>query len=213
MVNNDLKQYEIPLNSVSCFIGRVCADVSDSFANDGIIWVDLQDLDGSQGGPNHGEPGSTQIKAIASWTLRAAYIAWKNPPNIKFKGKAKLKGKISMPNANLSNVTLSGGPPLMGVASPVPMQVSTPVAISAAQGTAKIEQASGAEIDMSTEDNFDIEITSQHAAQLPWCVKSDGFSEGDMPDEEETFIKAGDKALCMAVGNSLANLFVVDIFR
>ena len=209
----DQSQYNIPRNSISCFIGRICEEPSDDFASDGILWVDLCDLDGTQNGPKHGEDGSTQLKAIASWTLRSAYIAWNNPPNIKFKGKAKLKGKVSMPNAQLSNVVLSGGSPLIGVASPIPLTVSTPVAISSAVGSAKIEQLSGAEIDMSTEDNLDIEITSQKCAQLPWCVKSDGASEGDTPDEEEPFIKEGDKALCLAFGNSTSNLFVVDIFR
>ena len=214
MINNtSLIQHQIPLNSISCFIGRVCEDVSDSFGDDGIIWVDLTDLDGSQNGPPHDKSGTTQIKAIASWTLRAAFISWKNPPTIKYKGKMKLKGKISMPNAQLSNVSIMGGPPLTGVASPPPLSVSTPVAISSAQGSAKIEQATGAEIDMSTEDNLDIEITAQTASQLPWCVKSTGYSEGDVPSDDETFIKAGDKALCMAIGNSLSNLFVVDIFR
>ena len=213
MIDNELKQYEIPINSISCFIGRICTDPDEDFATNGILYVDIHNVNSTEDGPKYGESGSTQLKAIASWTLRSAFIAWNNPPNIKFKGKAKLKGKISMPNAQLSNVVLSGGPPLMGVASGPPLQVSTPVAISSASGTAKIEQSSGAEIDMSTEGNLDIEITSQPCAQLPWCVASDGAADGDDVDEEGLFIKKGDLALCMAFGNSTSNLYVVDIFR
>ena len=37
--------------------------------------------------------------------------------------------------------------------------------------------------------------------------------ESDPTDEEGKFIKAGDLALCMAFGNSLSNLYVVDILR
>lgn len=214
-MSKELSQYEIPKNSISCFIGRICEDPTDSFADDGILWVDLQDLTGEGNGPGHDEAGTTQKKAIASWTLRSAYIAWKNPPKIKFKGSVKLKGKISMPNAQLSNVTLSGGPPLAGtVACPLgPGTSTTPLAISSASGTAKIEQGQNAEIEMSTGDDLNIEITSQQSAQLPWCVKSEDYAEGDEVDPEEQFIKAGDMALCMAFANSTDNLFVVDIFR
>lgn len=211
---DETKQFEIPPNTISCFIGRICEEPGSSFANDGILWVDFYDIDGSKGGPGHGEDGSTQKKAIASWTLRAAYTAWKYPPKIKFKGHLKLKGKVSMPNAQLSNVTIAGGPPLNGVTAPIPLQATVPVAISAASGMAKIEQAMGAELDVATDgDNLDIELTSQTGAQLPWCVASDGASEGDEPDEEAPFIQEGDKALCMAFGNSYDNLYVVDIFR
>lgn len=207
----------IPPNSISVYIGRVCEDVGSSFADDGIIWVDIYDLDGSENLPEHGEEGTTQHKAIASWTLRAAYIAWKNPPKITFKGKVKLKGKVSMPNAVLSNVTLAGGPPMNGVVTVVPGVPGTavvPFTISAASGTAKIEQQVDAEIEMATDgDNLDIELTSQLGAQLPWCVASEGASEGDSVDEEGLFIKAGDFALCLSFGNSVHNLYVVDILR
>lgn len=208
-----LSQYEIPRNSISCFIARICEDPGDNFEKDGILWVDTNDLDGSEGGPKHGEDGTTQRKAIASWTLRAAYTAWDKPPKIKFKGTAKMKGRITMNNAVLSNVNLSGGPPLMGVANPIPLQVSTPFVIASASGTAKIEQTMNAEIEMSTDDNLDIELTSQKAAQLPWCVDPNEASEGDNPSEEELFIQEGDMALCLAFGNSLTNLYVVDILK
>ncbi len=213
---DDLSQYEIPNNSISCFIGRICEEPGDAFENDGILWVDIYDVNGdNESSPAHGEDGTTQYKAIASWTLRAAYTAWNKPPMIKFKGKVKLKGRVTMNNAQLSNVTLSGGPPLQGtVTCPLgPGTSMTPLSISAASGTAKVEQAQDAEIEMTTEDNLDIELTSQLAAQLPWCVSDDGASEGDNPDEGSPFIKEGDKALCMAFGNSLSNLYVVDIFR
>lgn len=208
-----LSQYEIPRNSISCFIARICEDPGDNFEKDGILWVDTNDLGGTESGPVHGEDGTTQRKAIASWTLRAAYIAWNKPPKIKFKGSAKMKGRITMNNAILSNVTLTGGPPLNGLASPMPLQVSTPVMISSASGSAKIEQATNAEIEMSTQDNLDIELTSQQAAQLPWCVESDGASEGDEVDVEGQFIKEGDMAICVAFANSLSNLYVVDILK
>ena len=211
------EQFIIPPNTISVYIGRVCEDVTDSFAEDGILWVDVYDLDGSNNGPAHGENGSTQIKATASWTLRSAFIAWKNPPKITFKGSLRLKGKISMPNAQLSNVTLSGGPPLTGTTVTVPSIPGTatiPFAISNASGIAKIEQSANALIDMATEgENLDIELTSQKSAQLPWCVKSDEASDGDEVDEEETFIKEGDYVLCIACGNTIHNLYVVDILR
>lgn len=216
-MSNISEQFIIPPNTISVYIGRICEDVTDSFAEDGILWVDVHDLDGSEGGPAHGEEGSTQIKATASWTLRSAFIAWKNPPKITFKGSVKLKGKISMPNAQLSNVTLAGGPPLTGTTVTVPALPGTatiPFAISNASGMAKIEQAANAQIEMATEgENLDIELTSQKAAQLPWCVKPDDASDGDDVDEEETFIKAGDYALCIACGNTIHNLYVVDILR
>ena len=34
-------QIKVPHNSISCFIGRICKEPSDSFANDGILYVDL----------------------------------------------------------------------------------------------------------------------------------------------------------------------------
>lgn len=212
---NIASQNSIPRNSISCFIGRICEDPGDSFEKDGILWIDTQDLGDEEDGPAHGEEGSTQIKATASWTLRAAYTAWNKPPMIKFKGSVKLKGKVSMSNAQLSNVSISGGPPLNGnVTTPAgPGTATVPVAISSASGTAKIEQSQDAEIEMSTDDNLDIELTSQHGAQLPWCVASEDAEEGYNPDEGQPFIKAGDMALCMAFGNSKSNLFVVDVFR
>lgn len=212
----DSPQYTIPQNTISCFIGRICEDPTSSFADDGILWVDFDDLDGSSNGPKHGEAGTTQKKAIASWTLRSAYIAWKLPPKIKFKGSLKLKGKVSMSNAQLSNVNISGGPPLNGTTTcgMGPGTAIVPVTISSASGTAKIEQASGSELDIATDgDNLDIELTSQKGAQLPWCVKTKDGAEGDDVDAEAEFIHAGDMALCLAFGNSYNNLYVVDIFR
>lgn len=216
MEESKKNQFEIPRNSISCFIGRICEDPGESFEKDGVLWVDITDLDGSMNGPEHDNPGTTQRKAIASWTLRSAFIAWNKPPKIKFKGSVKLKGRITMSNAQLSNVTISGGPPMQGsVTHPYgPGTSITPVSISSASGTAKIEQGSKAEIEMKTEgESLDIELTSQLGAQLPWCVASDGAAEKDDIDEEGVFIKAGDLALCMAFGNSLSNLYVVDVFR
>jgi hypothetical protein len=208
-------RFKIPPNSISVFVGRVCEDVSDSFAQDGILWVDLSDLTGDGNLPNHDESVTSQHKAIASWTLRSAYIAWTLPPKIKFKGNAKLKGRITMSNAQLTNVNISGGPPLQGtVTCPLgPGTSTTPVAISSASGSAKIEQTTDAEIEMTTDENLDIELTSQKGAQLPWCVDSDNPEESAEVDEEQVFIRAGDLALCMAFGNSLRNLYVVDILR
>ena len=215
--NERRSQYEIPPNSISCFIGRICEEPGDDFANDGILWVDCFDLDGSKGGPAHGEEGTTQRKAIASWTLRSAYIAWRNPPKITFKGSLKLKGKIALPNAQLSNVTLAGGPPLQGPTVTLPALPGTatiPFAISGASGMAKIEQPINAELDMKTEgNNLDIELTSQKSAQLPWAVASSNAGEGDSLSDDAPFIQEGDKALCMAFGNSYDNLYVVDILR
>ena len=37
-------QIKVPHNSISCFIGRICKEPSDSFANDGILYVDTFDL-------------------------------------------------------------------------------------------------------------------------------------------------------------------------
>ena len=214
-MSTDQDRFKIPPNSISVFIGRICEDVSDDFAQNGILWVDLDDLTGDSDSPKHGESGTTQRKAIASWTLRSAYIAWTLPPKIKFKGSAKLKGRITMSNAQLTNVNISGGPPLQGtVTCPLgPGTSSTPVAISSASGSAKVEQTQDAEIEMTTDDNLDIELTSQLGAQLPWCVDSENAEEGAEIDEEQVFIRAGDLALCMAFGNSLSNLFVVDILR
>lgn len=210
-------QFTIPRNSISCFIGRICEEPGESFADDGILWVDTSDLDDTSDGPGKDESGTTQRPAVASWTLRAAYIAWNKPPKIKFKGHLKLKGTVSMPNAVLSNVTLAGGPPLVGptVTFPVlPGQATIPFAISAATGTAKIEQQTIAELDVATEgSNLDIELTSQTAAQLPWCVSDSGASDGDEVADDGVFIHKGDFALCMAFGNSLSNLYVVDILK
>lgn len=221
-VNKKDKEYSsstIPKNSISCFIGRICEDPGDSFADDGILWVDFINLDEApEGWVSHSDngKGSREKKAIASWSLRAAYIAWNTPPMIKFKGKVKLNGKISMSNAQLSNVTLAGGPPLIGttVTFPaLPGTSTTPFAISAASGTAKIEQQSNAEIEMETGDDLNIELTSQTGAQLPWCVSPQEANEGDEIDQDGMFIKAGDKALCLAFGNSMNNLYVIDILK
>ena len=221
-VNKKDKEYSsstIPKNSISCFIGRICEDPSDSFADDGILWIDFINLDEAPEGwishsDNNGK-GSREKKAIASWSLRAAYIAWNTPPMIKFKGKVKLNGKISMSNAQLSQVNISGGPPLQGTTtcSTGPGTAMVPVNISSASGTAKIEQQSDAEIEMETGDDLNIELTSQTGAQLPWCVSPQEANEGDEIDQEGMFIKAGDKALCLAFGNSMNNLYVIDILK
>lgn len=205
--------YEVPANSISCFIGRICKEPGSDFANNGILIVDFTYIENES--PDN-EETSTQHKAIASWTLRSAYTAWKYPPKVKFKGKLKVKGNISIPNAQLNNITISGGPPLTGTVA-----VSTgggtatiPVIISNASGTAKIEQSANAEIEMETDgDSLDIELISQKGAQLPWCIaQSDAQEDGEI-DPEKPFIQEGDLALCMAFGNSLDNLYVVDIFK
>lgn len=201
----------IPPNSISCFIGRIVEDPGDAFADDGILIVDFTNVTSE---PETRDPAAEK-KAIASWSLRAAYIAWNTPPMIKFKGKVKLNGKISMSNAQLSQVNIAGGPPLQGTTtcSTGPGTAMVPVNISSASGTAKIEQQSGAEIEMETGDDLNIELTSQTGAQLPWCVSPQEANEGDEIDQEGMFIKAGDKALCLAFGNSMNNLYVIDILK
>lgn len=201
----------IPPNSISCFIGRIVEDPGDTFADDGILIVDFTNVTSE---PETRDPAAEK-KAIASWSLRAAYIAWNTPPMIKFKGRVKLNGKISMSNAQLSQVNISGGPPLQGTTtcSTGPGTAMVPVNISSASGTAKIEQQSDAEIEMETGDDLNIELTSQTGAQLPWCVSPQEANEGDEIDQEGMFIKAGDKALCLAFGNSMNNLYVIDILK
>lgn len=210
----------IPPNTISCFIGRICEDPSDDFGETGNLIIDINNVYSevnrdAQGYKKYGEPGSQEKLAKASWTLRAAWIAWSKPPKIKFKGKVKLTGKISMPNAQLTQVSLAGGPPMNGtVTCPLGAGTSlTPFTVSSASGTAKIEQSSGAEIDMETGEDLNIELTSQTGAQLPWCISGKDANEGDDTDPEGAFIKAGDLALCLAFGNSTNNLYVVDILR
>ena len=206
----------IPPNSISCYIGRICEDPADDFGENGYLIIDFININKEPSNRKRcGEPGSQEKLAIASWTLRAAWIAWNNPPMIKFKGKVKLSGKISMSNAQLTQVNISGGPPLAGtIASPAgPGTSTTPLAIAGASGTAKIEQQSNAEIEMETGDDLNIELTSQLAAQLPWCISGKDSKESDTVDEQLPFIKAGDKALCLAFGNSMDNLYVVDILK
>ena len=147
-------QIKVPHNSISCFIGRICKEPSDSFANDGVLYVDLDMSTKTEPqiaqSPEYGTDGTTQYKAIASYTLRSAYVAWYNPPLIKYKGSLKLKGKISMNNAQLSNVTLSGGAPAQGTTTcgAGPGTAMIPTNISAAAGTAKIVQQTVATIEM-----------------------------------------------------------------
>lgn len=216
MDNKVFDYNEIPRNSLSCFIGRICEDPGEDFMKDGVLWVDVYDLEGDENGPSHGEEGTTQRKAIASWTLRAAYTAWKKPPKIKFKGKLKVNGKVSMGNAKLSNVTLSGGPPMQGTTTcgMGPGTAVVPFSISSASGTAKIEQVQDVQLEVETDgDNLDIELVSQNSAVLPWCVQSEDAEDEYEVDNEGEFIKAGDMALCMAFGNSLSTLYCVDILR
>lgn len=225
----------ISSQTLSCFIGRICSPPDGNFAESGKLVVDISDIDGN--GTNtadYDENGTTKRVAIASWSLRSAFIAWNNPPRITYSGKVKLKGRVTMDNAQLSNVTISGGPPLQGVTTgvsvtPVPAPVpavpvpypgtvngntTTPVTIASAVGSAKIEQSIGAEIEMETEnDALNIELTSQKSAQLPWCVASSNASTGDEISKETPFIEEGDYALCLAIGNSLDRLFIVDVFK
>ena len=172
MINNF--QSGIANNSISCFLGRI-TELDENFEKTGIMWVDFNDLDGSKKGPAKDESGTTIKKVIASWTIRAAYAAWINPPRINYKGKLDLNGdfkidemefeckeanikgtgKIKLSNATLSQVNIAGGPPLQGpCTTPVgPGTCTIPVAISSASGTATLE-ASGpmGEIDFNTSD-------------------------------------------------------------
>ena len=176
--------YGIPFNNVSCFIGRI-DELDENFEKTGIMWVDFDDVNGEKDKPPHGEDGSPIRKVIASWTIRSAYAAWINPPVLKYKGRFKLngsmqvdemefkcekvsmkgKGRIKLGNAQLSQVTLAGGPPLTGtVAHPLgPGTSTTPVAISNASGMATIEsQGPMAELEFNTDDatiKFNSEVT------------------------------------------------------
>jgi hypothetical protein len=150
------------------------------------MWVDFDDINGEKDNPHHGEEGSPVRKVIASWTIRSAYAAWKNPPVLKYKGrlilnggmnidemkfkceKANIKGKgrIKLGNAQLSQVTLAGGPPLVGTATTLgvmPGVTTTPFAISNASGVATIEsQGPMAELEFNTDDatiKFNSEVT------------------------------------------------------
>lgn len=216
-MSEEKSQHSIQANTTSCFIARICEVPGDNFANDGILWVDIHDLDGSIGGPSHDQSGTTQKKAIASWTIRSAFTAWNKPPKLVYKGSLKVKGKVKLNNATLSKVNISGGPPMQGTAtSPVgPGTATIPVVISNASGTATLDIADpNAELEIYTDgDNLDIELISQQGGQLPWCVaEADAEADADV-DQEADFIRVGDLALCMAFGNSLENLYVVDIFR
>lgn len=243
-IGDALWYYEVPRNSVSCFIGRICEEPGDGFEENGALWVDLSDVDGTGNGPRRGEAGSTIYKAIASWSLRAAFTAWKKPPKITYYGEMKLKGtakgklgNIHLNNAILDQVTLSSSVPLLGETltpvppSPTPLlgKTITPTTITNATGVGTIKCDGMAEFEFSQDNTVEVEfhtgdtgeendqlnvaLTSQHAAQLPWCVQSNGAEENDELDEEEKFIKVGDLALCMAINNSTDYLFVVDIFR
>ena len=284
-INNS--PYTIPPNSISCFIGRI-DELDENFEKTGIMWVDFDDLDGTKDGKPKDEDGTTIKKVIASWTLRAAYAAWKNPPVLKYKGRLVLNGKmeidemefkcdktnikgtgkIKLSNAQLSNVTLAGGPPLTGptvTAPSLPGTATIPFAISSASGVGTIEAAgpmgeiefntSNAEIKFNSKvtfkvndnkshfglhtansglDGFDIELKLDKASVMPWCTdvkdidadsgKDQNPGDGDDMSADDTQAKArerkdfiitgknGDKALCMAFGNSLNNLYCVDIF-
>ena len=147
--------FSIPQNSISCFIGRV-DELDEHFAENGIMWVDFDDINGENDDRKKRDESGTRIKkVIASWTLRSAYAAWLVPPVIKYRGKMFLEGAvefttadievqsadIDISNADISlmNLTISGGPPLQGpCATPVgPGTATIPVAISAATGSGK----------------------------------------------------------------------------
>ena len=148
-------QFRIPPNSLSCFIGRI-DELDEHFEKTGIMWVDFDDP--------HGEDGSTVQKVIASWTIRAAYAAWINPPVLTYKGRLTLNGKmeidemefeckecnikgtgkIALQNATLNAVNLSGGapmPPVPAVCGPFPGTAGPipPVLSGVAGNAAKIE--------------------------------------------------------------------------
>lgn len=213
--------HDVPANSISVFYARICAEPDDDFESTGKLYVDISDLntdDNAKHGPDYSEKNSSQKVAIASRTLIAAYTAWKSPPLLKYKGKLKVKGTVKLSNANLSQVSISGGPPLQGntTCGMGPGTATVPVNISSASGSAKIE-SQDAELEISTEgypddDNFELELISQSASVVPWCV-SPGVDPGQEVDLEASFIQKNDIALCMAFGNSLDHLYVVDIIR
>lgn len=173
---------EVPLNSLSCYIGRI-DELDENFEKTGIMWVDFDDLTGEKDGPKHGEDGTTIKKVIASWTIRSTYAAWINPPVLKYKGRLTLngkmnidelefkcdkvsmkgKGRVKMGNAQLSNVTLNSPVPLTGVCSPIPLSCSIPVVIANGSGIATLEsQGPMGEIEFNTDDaeiKFNSEVT------------------------------------------------------
>lgn len=241
-------QNEIPANSVSCFIGRVVN--GDDLAENGTIIVDLYDLDGSVNGPEYGKSGSTQKKAIASWTLWSAARSWEYPPNLYYKGSLHLCGNIAtekativMNNATLSDVNISGGTPMNGTATipgtpPIDGTATIPVNISGASGTSNIELKGQAKIEVAQQDitlnlftdkdgnegtdlkdksDYGIQLIAKKSQQSPWCTNLKGkecddpnyINESDRPH----FAMAGDKALCLAFGNSTENLYVIDLIR
>ncbi len=176
-IKNNISPWTIAQNSVSCYIGRICS-LDENFEKNGIMWVDFYDLDGSMDMPDHDKDGTTQKKVIASWTIRSAYAAWINPPVLKYKGRLVLngamtidemefeckecdikgKGRITLQNATLNGVNLSGGAPM----PPCPAQVGPltgtagpiPVMISGASGNATKIEAAGpmGEIEFNTKD-------------------------------------------------------------
>ena len=165
-------------NSISCYIGRIC-ELDENFEKNGIMWVDFYDLDGSgENQKKHDEEGTVRQKVIASWTLRAAYAAWINPPVLKYKGRLVLngamtidemefkcdkcdikgKGRITLNNADMQAVNLQGGapmPPVPAVCGPFPGTAGPiPPVISGAKGNAvKVESAGPTgEIEFNTKD-------------------------------------------------------------
>ncbi len=175
----------LPINTLSCYLGRI-DELDEDFEKNGIMWVDFEDFIGKDN-KKKDEDGNTIRKVIASWSLRAAYAAWINPPVLKYKGRLTLngkmsidemefkcekvsmsgKGKIALNNAQLSNVTISGGapmPPCPAVCGPLPGTAGPiPPVISGASGVATIE-AKGpmGEIEFNTDDatiKFKSEVT------------------------------------------------------
>lgn len=208
---------EIPPNSLSCMIGRIVSTPDhDEFIKNGELIIDFNSLDGSVSSPDYGEDGSVYKKGIASWTLRAAMAAWNYPPKIKFKGRLQGKGKITLSNvsATLSNVTITGGAPLQGTTSPTPGIATVPVTIAGASGSCTLTENQGdGDFDVKTDDDYTIELTAEKYSVLPWCTNIDDPKDAGDIAKDEKFIKAGDKALCLAFGNSTNNLYVVDIIH
>lgn len=178
----DLFSYSDVTTSLSVYIGKVVS-LSDQFSTDGIMTVDLDGLN---------IPDS-YCKAKASLTLRTAYKAWKEPPELKFKGSLKGKGKISLPSAQLSNINITAGT-ISSPAGPCP----PPFVLT--QGTGKIEDAGTAELDVSTPD-LEIKLTSDSKSQLPWMCDN----------SKDNFIEPGDHVLLIAIANSREELYVIDV--
>lgn len=192
---------ELQTGSLSVYIARVIK-VADDFESTGKLIVDINDLSSTDtSGPLPDENGSTYDYCTASLTLRMAYIAWNKPPEIKYKGRLYGKGSINIEQATsdigMINITL---------ATSVINSPAGPCTGVLTETTGKLIlkdfKTTSAEVDISTED-LEIMLTSDEKSQLPWCVNH----------KQDNFIVPGMKVLCIAIANSLDNLYAVDILK